>query len=144
MFNVSIPEISKAELLRRSRKIKPIIDSTPSLGKAYTFANLSFEELISKDCLIAFSEEPKAEINLADLETFKDIICLASCNERGYFQVITGEILAQISDCDVPVVTAFEVIDAPEFTGLFASDLGYAAHDKGLAIFTVRLYKNKG
>lgn len=140
MYNVSIPEISEEELLKRYERIKPIVEVD---GTKYFLRDFTKDELTG----IAYTwkkekdkREPVDE-RMYIPRTGKDFECIHKYGYYGCFKPSIAEVLAQISDMDVEFVDAFEIIKSPE-TGedLHKNEMVF---NNGFHISTVRLYTRR-
>ena len=143
MFKVSIPDISQEEVMKRYKKIKPVITKN---GKLYRFREFSYDEIWGTSYLWNTDEDVREEVGKDELEVLedKDFVCLHSYNYYGFFKPSIKEVLAQIEERDIPFVRAFEIIDYPITPSDFYKDsFTSIAFSNGYHVSTVRLYGEK-
>lgn len=141
MFNVSIPRISDEEMQKRYKHIKPVITKN---GKLHYFREFSLEEIRDISCLWNIDEYVQKEVNENELEIFegKDFICLHRYGHYGLYTPSIGEILSQINTPDIPLTTAFEIIESPKTPADFnKSSFSSIAFHNGYYVSTIRLYR---
>lgn len=137
MYNVSIPEISKEELLRRYEKIKPIVEYE---GKKYFLREFDEKELTN----ISYIYDKKDNIrNAADMLHYipcmgRDFECIHKYGYCGLFKPSIAEVLAQISEEDLEMADAFEIIRLQDWAK------NKIVFDQGYHISVVRLYTYMG
>ena len=143
MFKVSIPKISDEEMMKRYKLIKPVITVD---GKLHYFRDYSLEEITESSFFFNRKDDVREEVGKDKLEVWEghDFVCLHTYGYYGIFKPSVGEVLAQISERDVPIVKAFEIIENPQtaddfYKGNFTS----IAFDNGYHVSTVRLYVEK-
>lgn len=140
MYNVSIPDISREELLARYAHIKPIVEIE---GKKYFLRDFTEKELASVSCfrdIEALKKEPVGEeFFLADFQC--DITCIHTYEFPQIFEPKIAEILAQIPDSEVPYVDAFEVLEPHRVAE--ESRKNQAIFDHGFHVSKVRLYTSR-
>lgn len=143
MFEVSIPKISDEEMKKRYAQIKPVITVN---GKLHYFREFTFDELSSISYLSNCDKDVREEVGENELEILegRDFVCLHSYDYYGFFKPSIGEVLAQIKECDLPFVKAFEIIEQPKTAADFYKDsFTHIAFDTGYHVSIVRLYGEK-
>lgn len=143
MFKVSIPKISDEELKERYEQIKPVITVN---GKLHYFREFTFEELSNRSYLWGCDKNVREEVKENELEVWegKDFACLHSWGYYGFFKPSVAEVLAQINELDLPLVSAFEIIESPKTAEDFHKDsFTSIAFNNGYHVSTVRLYRKK-
>ena len=139
MYNVSIPAISKEELLARYKQIKPIVEMD---GKKYFLREFTEEELITKSYIATLQEDKRELVDMSLYEPWvqMDFECIHSYGYPGCFKPNIAEVLAQIEEMDVKYVDAFEIIEYPT---LNSSAKNKIVFDQGYHISKVRLYASR-
>lgn len=140
MFDVSIPKITKEDLIRRYCKIKPVITID---GKLHSFRDFSLEELSGISYLWDKKNNVGPEIPDGTIQEWKehDFACLHSYGYVGLFKPSICEVLSQINEQDLNRVVAFEIISHPETAEDFYKDpLTTIITERGYHVSTVRLY----
>ena len=140
MYKVSIPKISKEELMARYKRIKPIVEID---GKKH-FLRKYTEEEITKTSYLWNADGDKREpvdMNLYCPMTEWDFECIHKYGYYGFFKPSIAEVLAQIPEMDVPFVNAFEIIEQPKTPEDFSKNK--IVFDNGFHISKVRLYTRK-
>lgn len=140
MYNVSIPEITKEELLARYERIKPIVDIE---GTKYFLREFTAEEL-SGQSYIWDKENDKRE--KVDMDLYipmmeMDFECIHKYGYYAFFKPSIAEVLAQIPKHDVSFVNAFEIIEFPRTNEDFNKNK--IVFDSGFHISKVRLYTSR-
>ena len=140
MYNVSIPEISKEELLDRYKRIKPIVEID---GKKYFLRDFTEEELTGRSYIGNLDEDKRepVDMNLYVPCTEYDFECIHKYGYYGFFKPSIAEVLAQIPEMEVKFVDAFEIIEYPKT----AEDLSKnkIVFDNGYHISKVQLYTSR-
>lgn len=147
MFNVSIPEISDEELLRRYAKIKPVIrDEADQLWwvKDYkTASELRYESYRFG----RFANVAAAAVGVDDLYVIMggDFACLHTYGYYGLFKPTIAEVLAQIDPYVIEhrweQLAAFEIIEGPKtWKDMVGTPLREIFFNLHYQISTVRLY----
>ena len=113
MYNVSIPKISKEELLARYKRIKPIVEIN---GKKYFLRDFTEEELTGRSYIENLDEDKRepVDMNLYVPCTEYDFECIHKYGYYGFFKPSIAEVLAQIREMEVKFVDAFEIIEYPK------------------------------
>lgn len=138
MKQLSIPQISDEELMRRYLKIKPIAEVGNS---KYWLKNYSIDEMRNASYLMALTldrREPVGEaLSCHDHHDFK---CLHSLGNHGLFIPSIAEVLAQIPEDALKhfTIDAFEIINVPNNLGDL--DKYREAMEQGFHVSVVRLY----
>ncbi len=143
MFKVSIPNISKEEMMKRYEHIKPVITRN---GKLYHLREFTPDEITGISYLWNADEDVREEVGEDELVVLegRDFVCLHGYGYHGLFKPSVGEVLAQIKEYDVPFVRAFEIIESPQTAEDFYKDsFTSIAFDNGYHVSTVRLYGEK-
>lgn len=143
MFNVSIPEISSEEMMKRYKQIKPVVNVD---GKLHYFREYTLEELSNRSYLFNRDEDVREEVDEDELKIIEnaEFICLHSYGYYGFFKPSISEVLAQIDDTILPWVKAFEIIESPQAKNdFFKNSFTSIVFDKGYHVSTVRLYRAK-
>jgi len=140
MYNVSIPEISREELLARYERIKPIVE----IGEDKYFLRDFTEEELTGKSYIWYKEKDKSE--KVDMELYVaredlDFECIHKYGYPGLFKPSIAEVLAQIPEDEIPFVDAFEIINEPKTSDDFYKNK--IVFDSGFHISTVRLYVSR-
>ena len=140
MYKVSIPDISKFELLDRYERIKPIVEIG---GKKYFLRDFRAKELINHSYL-ANVDEDKGE--LVDMSKFvalmdRDFECIHNFSYPALFKPTIAEVLAQIPQRDLKYAVAFEIIERPNAVEDFLKNR--IVFENGFHISKVRLYARK-
>ena len=140
MYNVSIPKISREELLERYEHIKPIVEID---GKKYFLREFTEKELTNISYIAHVQQNKRDEVDmnkyipLADM----DFECIHSYGYPGFFKPSIAEVLAQLNKHDLGIISAFEIIEAPETAEDFYKNKN--AFNNGFHVSTVRLYYKK-
>lgn len=140
MYNVSIPEISKKELLARYKRIKPIVEIE---GKKYFLREFTESELTDISYIWNKHEDKREEVNM-DLYipcVMKDFECIHTYGYPGLFKPSIAEVLAQIPQHEVQFIDAFEIVEFPSTASDFAKN--QIVFDNGFHISKVRLYTSQ-
>ena len=143
MFEVSIPKLSDEEMMKRYKQIKPVITVD---GKLHYFREYTLEELSNMSYFFNRHEDVREEVGEDELEVLegRDFVCLHSYGYYGHFKPSVGEVLSQISEYDLPIIKAFEIIESPQTSADFHKDsFTSIAFDNGYHVSTVRLYGEK-
>lgn len=137
-MNVSIPEITDEELLKRYERIKPVktID-----GRLYYYPKFSLEEL--KNCPYLsqnVSEEvPENTLKICFRHNFT---CFHKWDHGLFFRPKVAEVLSQIPKESLPFAKAFEIVAVPQSVYDFCEEEVVSwAFEHGYHISFVRLYK---
>ena len=140
MYNVSIPDISDEELLRRYQKIKPIVEVG---GVKYFLREFSKNELKNQSYI---NEVEKDIVKKVNMRLFvpcigQDFECIHKYGHPMFFKPSIAEVLAQIPDGQVDFVDAFEIIEFPQVDNeLIRNKIVF---DNGYHISMVRLYTSR-
>lgn len=139
MYNVSIPEISKEELLARYKRIKPIVEIE---GKKYFLREFKESELTGISYIWNKNEDKREAV---DMDLFvpcvmKDFECIHAYGYPGLFKPSIAEVLAQIPEFDVPFIDAFEIIKSPTASDFAKNQIVF---NNGFHISKVRLYTSR-
>ena len=140
MYNVSIPDISDEELLRRYQKIKPIVEVG---GVKYFLREFSKKELKNQSYI---NEVEKDIVKKVNMRLFvpcigQDFECIHKYGHPMFFKPSIAEVLAQIPDGQVDFVDAFEIIEFPQVDNeLIRNKIVF---DNGYHISMVRLYTSR-
>ena len=140
MYNVSIPDISDEELLRRYQKIKPIVEVG---GVKYFLREFSKEELKNQSYI---NEVEKDIVKKVNMRLFvpcigQDFECIHKYGHPMFFKPSIAEVLAQIPDGQVDFVDAFEIIGFPQVDNeLIRNKIVF---DNGYHISMVCLYTSR-
>lgn len=140
MYNVSIPKISKEELIDRYKRIKPIVTID---GVKYFLREFNERELRNISYIWKKEEDKREKVDM-DMYVERqdlDFECLHRYGYYGLFKPSIAEVLSQISELDVTFVDAFEIIESPETCADFKRNP--VAFDQGFHSSTVRLYTKK-
>ena len=140
MFDVSIPKITKEDLIRRYCKIKPVITID---GKLHSFRDLSLEELSGISYLWDKENNVGPEIPDGTIKEWKghDFACLHRYGFVGLFKPSICEVLSQIDKLDLNNVVAFEIISSPKTEkDLYKDPLTTIITERGYHVSIVRLY----
>ncbi|MBR5227267.1 MAG: hypothetical protein IKV94_01340 [Clostridia bacterium] len=137
---MSIPKITKEELLNRYEHIKPVVTVN---GKLYYLREFTPKELSNLSYIWNISEDIREEVGEKELEILadKNFVCLHSYGYYGLFKPSIAEVLSQIKDYDIPFVSAFEIIESPKISKDSFSSIAF---NNGYHVSTVRLYRKKG
>ena len=138
MKELSIPQISDEELMRRYLKIKPIAE----VGDAkYWLRNYSIDEMRNTSYFWNLFPDKRKPIG-KDLYThdYHEFECLHSFGSFGFFKPTIAEVLAQIPEDALKhfTIDAFEIIGRPTSNGDF--NMYRKALDQGFHVSIVRLY----
>ena len=138
MKQLSIPQITDEELMRRYLKIKPIAEV--GNGK-YWLKNYSIDEMRNKSYFWHLFEDKREPVGEAlYCHDYHEFECLHSFGYHGLFKPSVAEVLAQIpEDCLKHfTIDAFEIIGRPTSSG----DLNMyrKALEQGFHVSVVRLY----
>lgn len=123
MPDISIPEITDEELQKRYESIKPVVMVK---GNWYYL---------------------RKQIDEDELEEWKgkDFRYLHTFGHPLLFKPSIAEVLAQIKECDIPKVKAFEIIEYPHnISNVEQDSFSLVALKAGYYVSVVRLYKEKG
>lgn len=138
MYNVSIPDISDEELLRRYQKIKPIVEVG---GVKYFLREFSKEELKNQSYINEKDIVKKVNMRLFVPCIGQDFECIHKYGHPMFFKPSIAEVLAQIPDGQVDFVDAFEIIEFPQVDNeLIRNKIVF---DNGYHISMVRLYTSR-
>ena len=141
MYNVSIPEISREELLKRYQKIKPIVEMN---GVKYHLREFTEEELTNISYIAEVKKDITESVNMEEFIPRKkcDFECIHKYGNPMFFKPSIAEVLAQIPDWKVKFVDAFEIIEFPQ---VLDNELrkNKVVFDNGYHISMVRLYTSK-
>lgn len=140
MYNVSIPEISKEELLARYERIKPIVE----IGGVKYFLRDFTEKELTEISYIYDKEKDKREKVDMDLYVAQedlDFECIHKYGYPGFFKPSIAEVLAQIPEDEIPFVDAFEIINEPKTSDDFHKNK--IVFNSGFHISIVRLYVSR-
>lgn len=145
MFFMSIPKIGEEEMKRRYSRIKPVITID---GELYKFRDYNFRELKEISYYVNCEKDVRERVPENELEVWEghDFECLHSYGYPHIFNPCVSDVLAQLSQCDVEKVKAFEIIEVPQFAKESQkSSFHKTAFNNGFHVSTVRLYiaKNK-
>ena len=138
MYKISIPEISKEELLARYEHIKPIVKLE---GKRYFLSNFTEDELTKSSYIWMIKERLGEEFDITKYSPMPqyDFECIHKFGMPNLFKPSIGEVLAQIPNLVLDVVCAFEIIQKPESeTDLYRNRI---ALENGFHTSIVRLYR---
>lgn len=140
MYKVSIPEISKEELMSRYEQIKPIVEVD---GKKYFLREFTEKELKGISYIGNISEDKRepVDMELYVLRPEQDFECIHSYGYPGFFKPSIAEVLAQIPEFDVPFIDAFEIIEMPKTAEDFNKNK--VVFNNGFHMSKVRLYTSK-
>lgn len=140
MYKVSIPEISKEELMARYKRIKPIVEID---GKKHFIRKYTEEELTNNSYIWNADTDKRehVDMNLYYPMTEWDFECIHGYGYPGFFKPSIAEVLAQIPEMNVPFVDAFEIIEYPKTAADFSKNK--IVFDNGFHISKVRLYIRK-
>ena len=138
MKQLSIPQITDEELMRRYLKIKPIAEVGD--GK-YWLKNYSIDEMRKFSYFMTLTLDKRKPVGEAlSCHDHHDFECLHSFGYHGLFIPSVAEVLAQIPEEVIHhfTIDAFEIIDKPTSSG----DLNKyrEAMEQGFHVSTVRLY----
>lgn len=133
---LTIPEISDEELLRRYQILRPIVTIEQL---KYFIRDFSLEELKSLSYVLNRDDNIIKRIEQNNLEPIDDFICLHTTGYYGLFRPLISEILAQASEISLAEANAFEIIESPKSEKDFSK---YAsATEEGIHLSKVRTYK---
>lgn len=138
MKELSIPQISDEELMRRYLKIKPIAEV--GNGK-YWLKDYSIDEMRNTSYLWnLFPDRRKPVGEELYYHDYHEFECLHSFGFHGFFKPSVAEVLAQIpEDCLKHfTIDAFEIIGRPTSSGDL--NLYRKALEQGFNVSIVRLY----
>lgn len=138
MKQLSIPQITDEELMRRYLKIKPIAEV--GNGK-YWLKNYSIDEMRNTSFFWSLFDDRLELVGEAlSCHDHHDFQCLHSFGYHGFFKPTVAEVLAQIPEEVIHhfTIDAFEIIDKPTSSG----DLNKyrEAMEQGYHVSIVRLY----
>lgn len=140
MYNVSIPKISKEELLERYKRIKPIVEIE---GKKYFLREFTESELTGISYIWNCNENKKEPVDMSLYVTRPEEIfeCIHKYGMPCFFKPSIAEVLAQIPESEIRYVDAFEIIEYP----MTASDFekNKIVFDNGFHISKVQLYTSR-
>lgn len=140
MFEVSIPEISDEEMLKRYQKIKPVVTVD---GKLYYLRDFTLDEIRGISYLWEIEKNLGKEVGENELDVWEnhDFSCIHGYGYYGFFKPSIGEVLSQIEEFEVPFIKAFEIIRSPQTAeDFYENSLTHIILDKGYHVSTVRLY----
>lgn len=138
MYNISIPEISREELLARYERIKPVVKYDE---KRYFLTNFSEEELTGSSYLWMIKEKLSEEFDITKYSPMPeyDFECIHKYGAPNLFKPSIAEVLAQISDSVLDETCAFEIIEKPETQAdLYRNSITF---ENGFHTSIVRLYR---
>ena len=140
MYKVSIPEISREELLARYNRIKPIVEIG---GTKYFLRNFTEEELTGISYLWDKVEDKRTPVDMSLYvpKPNRDFECIHKYGYYGLFKPSIAEVLAQIPELDLPFIDAFEIIEEPRTTEDFYKNK--IVFENGFHISKVRLYVSR-
>ena len=140
MYKVSIPDISKEELLARYKRIKPIVEID---GKKYFLREFTEKELTDVSYIWNAAEDKRELVDMSQyvprLEC--DFECIHEYGHYALFKPSIAEVLAQIPERELKYVDAFEIIESPKTSEDFNKNK--IVFDNGFHISKVRLYTSK-
>ena len=137
MYNISIPEISREELLARYNHIKPVIKWEE---RKYFLSEFTEEELTKTSYLWMIKERLGEEFDITKYSPMQqcDFECIHKFGMPNLFKPSIGEVLAQIPKLVLDDVCAFEIIQKPESEkDLYRNKIAF---DNGFHTSIVRLY----
>ena len=140
MYKVSIPDISKEELLARYKRIKPIVEIE---GKKYFLREFTEEELSGISYIWDVAKDKRELVNMNEYAPrwCRDFECIHKYGYHGLFKPSIAEVLAQIPELDLDYVDAFEIIEWPKTAEDFSKNK--IVFDNGFHISKVRLYTKR-
>lgn len=143
MFFMTVPKIGEEELKRRYERIKPVITLD---GKLHRFREYTVRELREISYFARRTEDVRERLPADVLEVWEghDFSCIHSYGYPGLFKPSIYDVLAQLSQNDLALVKAFEIIDHPkEATDFYRTSFENIAFNNGFHVSTVRLYIEK-
>jgi len=142
LYKVSIPKITKEELVKLYEKIKPIVEIE---GKKYFLREFSYEEISGVSFLWNAHEDKREIVNMDEYIPLSqyDFECIHTYGHPTLFKPSIKEVLAQIPDNIKRCVDTFvfEIIEQPETAADF--DKNKIVFDNGFHLSKVRLYVKK-
>lgn len=137
MFELSIPQVSKEEILKRYKTIKPVINNN---GRLKYFREFSDDEVFRMS--LFWDIEDNLGESAKDLANYnRDFYCLHSYEHHCLFKPTIAEILAQIDPAYIPFVHAFEIYYYPKTMGQVFDDwFSDMAFNQGYFVSVVRLF----
>lgn len=140
MYNVSIPQISKEEVIKRYKKVKPIVTIN---NTKYWLRDFNENELTQISFLDNIINNKANVVDCNDLVQIPgtDFDCIHKYEYPGIFQANVAEILAQIPKAIIDYVDAFEIIDMPRtLSDVYKNKMIF---DNGFHMSKVRLYVSR-
>ena len=140
MYNVSIPEISRDELISRYQRIKPIVEINK---KKYFLRDFNEDELTNTSYIWHRHTDRRELVDLYLLVARPefDFEYLHTYGYHGLFKPSIAEVLAQIPELELDFVDAFEIIKSPRnWNDLVRNQIVF---DNGFHISKVRLYTSR-
>lgn len=138
MYKISIPEISKEDLLARYDQIKPVVKYDQ---KKYFLTDFTKEELTKCSYLWMIKERLGEELDITKYSPMPeyDFECIHKYGAPNFFKPSIAEVLAQISDSVIDEVCGFEIVQKPESeVDLYRNKIAF---DNGFHTSIVRLYR---
>ena len=137
MYHVSIPKISKEDLMSRYQRIKPIVEIN---GIKYFMRDFTEQELTGISYIGNVNEDKREAVDMNKYKPLTDLDfeCLHKYGYYGIFKPSIAEVLAQIEERYLDSVCAFEIIESPST----AKDINRneIIFNNGFHISKVRLY----
>ena len=138
MANVQIPVVSSYEIMKRYRRIRPIVKVN---GRMYFLRSFSEKEVYSKSFIHDLDKEIREPVRGYPVKV-EDFFCLHEFAFEDGFRPSIYEVLAQIDSGLLNKVGAFEIIESPETVGDIEKDrLSTVAFKHGYRVSKVRLYR---
>lgn len=140
MYTVSIPEISREQLISRYETIKPIVTIH---GIKYWLRVFSEDELSGISYIWNRNEDKRDPVDMSDIVELKqsDFECIHRYGYYGMFKPSIAEVLSQIPEHELIFVNAFEIIKYPNTAADFKRNPN--AFEQGFHSSTVRLYASR-
>lgn len=141
MFKMSIPKISEEELLKRYEQVKPVVSKN---GQLFALREYPLEELKTCSYTWDLDANVREKIKEGELEPLqgRDFYCIHTYGYHGFFKPTIYEVLAQIEEHVLPLVSAFEIIEKPGCAEDFHRDwFTTMAFRQSYHVSKVRLYK---
>lgn len=139
MYNISIPEIRREELLERCGHIKPIIEYK---GKSYFLRDYTEKEIQERPYNWYVEEDIREIADMSKyiaIQNIPDFECIHKTS--GYVTIFTptiAEVVAQIPECYVNIVDAFQIMES--YVNTDDSGEHQNAFENGFNVSRVRLY----
>ena len=137
MYNVSIPNITEEEMIKRYKKIKPIVEIG---GDKYFLRDFDGNELTGISYIWNAQRDVREKVNMDEYIALEeeDFECIHKYGYYALFKPSIAEALAQIPANLANIVDLFEIIEEPKTAEDFCKNK--MVFESGYHISKVRLY----